>query len=579
MRAGVPPDTVYQTVRAYYPDAQVALVDGPAEERPYPFYRYVLRFQQAADFVWPIQYADDLRDFDPLVGLAQTMASLQEGERLIYSLALSAPAPYAQAQGEKMITTSRIHPLQFMSVWGTSLALMDATSGQTRQDKYRATDQNVALDKLGRPLFQANLAIQIDSPHAERVEQLANVDTQVWQFERAPYNALAWIPDDWPDSIRYVEDDADDENTAALAVIRRCLSGRDARWQRARLILAPAELAALWHLPHEGFDVPHIRWVMGLQRPAPREVLVRAEGVSLGDNVYRGQVAPVHLSDHDRATHMAMFGKTGTGKSTLLHHLVHQDIGAGHGVAVMDPHGKLIDDILSASSLQDRLGDGVLLECGRSAYPGPLNPFRVPEGVALETAYNYLYWALRKIYASIWLEGQTDRVMRNVLRTLLCDPEATPLDIQRLLIHGGYRANLMEILRDQRLRSPLMFWQDYNAQSEGTRHQMTQPILNRTEALLGSAAIERMTCHPHALDFRSFIAGGKIVLINLAGKTIQSEVDNLGALFLSGFYMAMDALGPIADGEPPRFYLYVDEVERYVTSPLPDMFTEAASLD
>ena len=84
-----------------------------------------------------------------------------------------------------------------------------------------------------------------------------------------------------------------------------------------------------------------------------------------------------------------------------------------------------------------------------------------------------------------------------------------------------------------------------------------------------------MTCHPHALNFQSFIEQKKVVLINLSGEAIQTEVDSLGAMFLSGFYIAFRVLGYQPDDTPPRYYLYVDEVERYVTSPIPDMFSEA----
>lgn len=579
-RAGVPHDSVQQTVRAYYPDAVITLEDSPSDAGDYPFYRYVLLFQQAAEFVWPIQYADDLKDFDPLIGIVRTMASLREGERIIYTLALSVLAPYAYDVGEKMITTaapSQIHPYEYMSVWGTPLGLIEASLYQTRQDKYRATDQNVALSKLAHPLVQCNLAIQIDSPHPERVEQLADIDTQVWQFENS-YNALVWISEELSASLHEVTDEDSDVRTAALGTVRRCVRGQDRRWPHARLIMTPAELAALWHLPHEEFDVPHITWLKGLQRAAPKEILQRMEGMLLGDNVYRGQEAPVYLAEHDRATHAAMFGKTGTGKSTLMHHLIHQDIAAGRGVAVLDPHGTLIDNLLAASIPKERKEDVVLLECGNDAYPVPLNPFRVPDGIPVETAYNYLYWVLRKIYAGIWLEGQTNRVIQHVLRTLLCDPNATPLDIERLLIHGGYRASLIDMLQEQGLRSSLMFWKHYNEQSEGTRSNMTQPVLNRTEVFLGSPAIEYMTCHPNTLDFQALIRDRKVVLINLAGKTLRTEVDNLGALFMAGFYMASEALGYIPDGDPPRFYLYIDEVERYVTSPIPDMFSEARKL-
>ena len=71
------------------------------------------------------------------------------------------------------------------------------------------------------------------------------------------------------------------------------------------------------------------------------------EGVVLGKNTYQGRSQAVRLKYADRVTHVNLIGKSGVGKSTLLHHMVHQDIAAGKGVAVIDPHGDLIDDILA----------------------------------------------------------------------------------------------------------------------------------------------------------------------------------------------------------------------------------------
>ena len=40
---------------------------------------------------------------------------------------------------------------------------------------------------------------------------------------------------------------------------------------------------------------------------------------------------------------MIVFGKTVVGKSTLLHTLLQQDILAGRGVTVLDPHGNVVE--------------------------------------------------------------------------------------------------------------------------------------------------------------------------------------------------------------------------------------------
>src|ERR1041385_9508174 len=49
------------------------------------------------------------------------------------------------------------------------------------------------------------------------------------------------------------------------------------------------------------------------------------------------------IKQQDRRAHMYIIGKTGTGKSSLLKTLVRQDIRNGAGLALLDPHGDLVE--------------------------------------------------------------------------------------------------------------------------------------------------------------------------------------------------------------------------------------------
>ena len=59
-----------------------------------------------------------------------------------------------------------------------------------------------------------------------------------------------------------------------------------------------------------------------------------------------GQTQAFGLERDDRRQHVYCIGKTGTGKTTLLRNLILQDIYAGHGVGLIDPHGDLAHDLL-----------------------------------------------------------------------------------------------------------------------------------------------------------------------------------------------------------------------------------------
>jgi DNA helicase HerA-like ATPase len=68
--------------------------------------------------------------------------------------------------------------------------------------------------------------------------------------------------------------------------------------------------------------------------------------VHIGVRRIWGGEEPFGLSHADRRYHAYVIGKTGSGKTSLLRNLLIQDIAAGHGVGVLDPHGDLAEELL-----------------------------------------------------------------------------------------------------------------------------------------------------------------------------------------------------------------------------------------
>src|SRR6266436_3231785 len=68
--------------------------------------------------------------------------------------------------------------------------------------------------------------------------------------------------------------------------------------------------------------------------------------VQFGTREHWGSVQPFGLYRADRRHHIYCVGKTGSGKTTLMRNLILQDIEAGEGVALIDPHGDLALDLL-----------------------------------------------------------------------------------------------------------------------------------------------------------------------------------------------------------------------------------------
>ncbi|MEK7499012.1 MAG: DUF87 domain-containing protein, partial [Patescibacteria group bacterium] len=109
-------------------------------------------------------------------------------------------------------------------------------------------------------------------------------------------------------------------------------------------VLATNELSSLYHFPLPTTATPNIIWRGAKAAPAPGGI--PSSGVLLGNNIYRGIETPVYLAESDRRRHLYLIGQTGTGKTTMFLNMIIQDIYAGHGVGVIDPHGDLIEEIL-----------------------------------------------------------------------------------------------------------------------------------------------------------------------------------------------------------------------------------------
>jgi len=116
------------------------------------------------------------------------------------------------------------------------------------------------------------------------------------------------------------------------------------RSRRCGMILNSDELTTLVHLPSASLQAPKLRRQSRMTRPAPS--LVLDHPLLIGVNEHAGEERYVTLSDAQRAQHMHIIGASGTGKSTLLLSLITQDLCNGNGLAVLDPHGDLIDQVL-----------------------------------------------------------------------------------------------------------------------------------------------------------------------------------------------------------------------------------------
>src|SRR3989475_3925884 len=208
----------------------------------------------------------------------------------------------------------------------------------------------------------------------------------------------------------------------------------------------------------------------------------------------------------DRRAHMYVIGKTGTGKSTLLETLIRQDIEAGEGLALLDPHGDLVDRVLTKIP-EHRKSDLVAFNVPDVAHPLGFNPLeRVPpEKRAL--AASGLLEVFKKILAESW-GPRLEHILRNAFLALLDQPEATLADVLRLLDDRAFRQVAAGRVANAQVRD---FWlREYESYPRNFRAEAIAPIQNKVGTFLAHPVLNRIVTQPKSsFDLRRGRDGGK----------------------------------------------------------------------
>lgn len=571
----VDPLIIEKAIRAVYPAAEVELaLLEPTEEALFSeFHRYISYYDQVNMFVAPMRVVSDLKEYDPLATLTAVMSELEAGEQIVYALFFEGFSQEAYTQGEQMVTQSTIHPLQYLSTRGISDAISRKAAGVDRTEKFQWRDQIMLEEKLRQKLYKVRLLVQHDAPSLDRLMHLVgSVDTQLSQFTVMPYNGLRWVVRPVDTHAVHVTKSDQKQATDILNAYQLWQTQRQrAKAPAPTMILDPREIASLWHLPHDGMTGGRIGWGRGLV-VLPEAAARLTEGIEIGYGLYQGMEREVHLCSDDRVTHLSIIGKTGVGKSTLMHRLIHQDIQQGKGVAVIDPHGTLVRDLLRLSIPENREEDVVVLDLANDAYPPPLNPLNSLSGYAGQLR---VVGIIERLFEGTDQATRVASYLRAALLLLQADPQATMRDVTRVFTEDVYREQLLTRLAASEMDAEVQdFWDYlYNTSSAAMQRQIADPILNRIRPFYANPTLYPMLCHPDTLDFQTFIRERKIVLVSLAldeDRVPEQERNLVGALLIAAFHMAV-----MRARQTHEFYLYIDEVQKFVTTSLPVLLSEA----
>ena len=333
-------------------------------------------------------------------------------------------------------------------------------------------------------------------------------------------------------------------------------------------ILTAEELAGLFHLPADvaGFESAPVRLGLARRPQSSGKVICLTED---------GSATPVAISAADSRQHIHVLGPTGTGKSTLLLNLALDDIRAGRGVAVIDPKGDLVRDLLERipTEAADRL---VLLDPSARERPVGLNLLECPDPDLHEVVCDQVVAIFKKTYDRYW-GPRTDDVLRGALLTLLRHPGSTLCEVPLLLLQPAARAKYVQDIVDPIGLEP--FWDEYEQLPDGQRLQMVGPLLNKLRSFLLRRTVRNVIGQSRStLDLPRILDGGGVLLVSLAKGLLGEETSRLmGSFLVARIWQAAMARADRPESERPDFTLYLDEFQNYLHLPqnLDDVLVEA----
>jgi hypothetical protein len=577
----------------------------------------VVEFKLSNDFVLPLKKHESLEGHDPIAYLAGNMTKLSAEELISMQLVITPISRSTHRGTIKKINNieNKIQNKQALSsylssnIWqklfaipwaifkwllkafeltvklllslvtaawdtdGNSTPIFDKESQVVVIDNihnpYDQQFQNEVKEKLDQPLFEASMRLLVRAESKKQYrERLSGFLSSLGLFS-STYQSFA---------IRYFN---------ILRIIQppsKAFTSRQIAYA-SNPVLSLSELASIFHFPtNEATKTEDLLKIKSQPLPAPLSFKQNADNFdnAFAKNYYGGTETVIGQTLEERRRHTYILGATGSGKTTLLTSMIYSDIANGKGVAVLDPHGQLIEKLLEVIP-KNRIKDVVWFAPDDDAFPISLNLLEMDaEGLSASQLQKQksivtssIISIMQKFYDEKFFGPRMEYVLRNTILTALETPEPTIKTILDILTKTRYRKALVKTLENPVLQD---YW-TYEFEKLGSlqRNAVISPITNKIGGILSSPInYNILTQASGKLNFDEIMNSGKILLCDLSkGKIGEDESSFFGSLVISKIQLAALKRALIPEAKRKDFYLYIDEFQNFATETFSELVSEA----
>jgi len=307
--------------------------------------------------------------------------------------------------------------------------------------------------------------------------------------------------------------------------------------------------------------------------PAKEPIQVDPQINFFGMTNFRNQNRKFGIKLDDRRRHTYVVGKTGMGKTTMLENMVLNDIYAGNGVGVVDPHGDFAEKIIDYIPA-NRINDVVYFNPSDMDYPIGFNILETVNPAYKHLVASGLMGVFKKIWPDVW-SARMEYILNNTILALIEFPNTTLLGINRLLADAAYRRRVVRNLKDPVVRS---FWEtEFANYSDKYRQEAVAPVQNKIGQFLSASVIRNIVAQVKSkIDIREIMDTRKIFIVNLSkGRIGEDNSRLLGGMIITKIQLAAMERVDMPENERKDFFLYVDEFQNFANESFANILSEA----
>ena len=538
-------DLVEKTIYGYYPSADILKVEEPnifSEHGAVAF----TALRHGKDPYMPLKTYKDIPS-DSLAAVTSALSKMDDDEGAIIQVLIRASDSKLKTAGKSFISTTKKNEA-------------DPTKAKFETDQRMLEKIN---DKVTKPWFECMIRIVVSAKNKDTADvHLRNIKNAFGQYD-SDMNSLA-------------EPKIIFKAGFMMNFIYKFFPIFEFPYTKLTSHLSSEELATLFHFPNKTVETPHIQWLKAKSAAVSAEVPMSG-GTLIGSGYYRGVKRPVHIHLKDRMRHVYIIGKTGVGKSELLKEMIKQDVNAGRGVCVIDPHGDLIEDTLRYIP-PERAEDVILFDPSETERPMGLNLLEA----RTEEKKHFITSAIINLMYKLYDPQRTgiigprfEHAVRNAMLTIMSEPGSTFIEIVRVMTDQKFVQELLPKVQDPIVRR---YWTDQIAQtSDFHKSEVLDYIVSKFGRFVTNKMMRNIIGQSKSsFDFRRVMDEGKILLIDLSkGKLGEENSTFLGLLIIPKILAAAMSRVDTREDQRRDFFLYVDEFQNFATPDFAVILSEA----